>query len=187
MIEAPPLVLVEPSENEIKLHSQKLSSWYSGPENMHLTGSTTPVSAEETRMLLLENRAHGDRLFFIFNEGRLIGDADLRNINIDEKFAEFAILLGDGNCRGLGLGTIAAIAVHRFGFDILNLLTARLSVAGKNVQAIKSYMKIGYVEDLENKVENIESSPGDIVMELTAPDFFRRETNMRPVRISIRK
>ena len=50
-----------------------------------------------------------------------VGNVSLQSINWINRNAEFAILLGDKNCWGKGIGTSAAKLIVNYGFERLNL------------------------------------------------------------------
>jgi len=54
-------------------------------------------------------------------EGKHIGNVSLQNINWVSRNAEFAILLGDKEYWGKGIGEEAAMLIVKYGFERLNL------------------------------------------------------------------
>jgi RimJ/RimL family protein N-acetyltransferase len=85
----------------------------------------------------------------LISEKKLIGISVLRNINLINRKAEFAILIGDTEERGKGYSKAATILTLKFGFDMLGLNKVYLFVQSSNNSAIKLYEKTGF------KVEGI--------------------------------
>ena len=79
--------------------------------------------------------------------GKHIGWVDLKNIDLLNKHAELGIAIGDKNFWGKGYGLAAMEKMLEFGFTELDLNKIWLRVETDNLKAIKSYKRIGYVEE----------------------------------------
>ncbi len=77
----------------------------------------------------------------------LIGISLLRDINMINRAAEFAIYIGDKDYRGKGLSKEATIQTLSFGFNKLGLNRIFLKVLEKNETAINLYKSIGFVKE----------------------------------------
>jgi RimJ/RimL family protein N-acetyltransferase len=170
-VSAGPLSIVEPTAAEVEAHAALLSAWYSHPDNMRLMTAADPMTPAEVVEFYRDGAADGDRLFFVYDRGELVGDADFRNIRGDT--AEFAIMIGPGQRQGRGLGTTAGAALHHFGFLQLGLRSVVLSVSPANHAAIKSYRKLGYEEDRSPGTAAFAEHPDDLTMSVTAERFYR--------------
>lgn len=81
------------------------------------------------------------------NDDRCLGHVGLYNIDHRVSAAEFAIMLGDKNSWGKGLGTTITREVVRYGFDWLKLNRIELSVLTTNPRAMHIYSSIGFNQE----------------------------------------
>jgi RimJ/RimL family protein N-acetyltransferase len=77
-------------------------------------------------------------------DGVAIGYCGLSNISLQNRNAEYFILIGDDGCWNKGIGTLAGIQVLKYGFDVLQLHRIWLTVSECNHGAIRSYEKLGF-------------------------------------------
>jgi RimJ/RimL family protein N-acetyltransferase len=77
-------------------------------------------------------------------DGRPIGAADLRDINLEEGHAAFGIVIGEKGEWNRGYGTEALAAIADFGFGQLRLERIELDVYAENQRAQRSYEKAGF-------------------------------------------
>lgn len=82
--------------------------------------------------------------FIIVADGNDCGTSFLKNIDLDNKIAEFGIFIGDSIYRGKGIGAIATAQTVKIGFQNLPVERIYLSVFSNNMGAIKSYKKAGF-------------------------------------------
>lgn len=75
-------------------------------------------------------------------EGNLVGYADLADIRQGQ--AELGIAIGDSARWGTGLGTAAAVAMLRYGFEQVGLHEIRGTTHETNVRSIALLQKIGF-------------------------------------------
>ncbi len=78
---------------------------------------------------------------------KLIGLSILREINLLNRCAEYAIYIGDAHARGNGYSREATIKTLRFGFKDLGLHRVSLKVLSDNKNAIGLYKKCGFSEE----------------------------------------
>lgn len=76
-----------------------------------------------------------------------IGCVYLRNIDRQNRKAEYGIYIGEGSFRGKGIGTSAARLMLRYGFSELCLHRIYLLAYADNLQAVKSYEKAGFSKE----------------------------------------
>lgn len=78
-----------------------------------------------------------------------IGSVYLRDIDYDNRKAEYGIFIGEETARGKGYGTEAAKLMVRYAFDELKLHKVFLRVLKENIGAQKSYEKAGFRKEAE--------------------------------------
>ena len=91
-----------------------------------------------------------DELFFLIRtleENRTIGLIGLDGIRWNHGDTWIAIGLGERDYWGKGYGKDAMCILLRYAFDNLNLHHLSLSVFEYNQRAIRSYKKVGFVEE----------------------------------------
>lgn len=89
--------------------------------------------------------------FIIECDGVDIGTTFLRDIDHQLKQAEFGIFIGEKDYLSKGIGAMAAKLIVNYGFDELNLKKIFLRVLTGNVRAQRSYEKVGFHLDDQNK------------------------------------
>lgn len=77
----------------------------------------------------------------------LVGITVLKDINLINRSAEFAIYIGDKDYRGKGFSKEATMLTLRFGFYKLGLHRIFLKVLEENDHAISLYKSIGFVNE----------------------------------------
>lgn len=75
--------------------------------------------------------------------GRHVGNISLQGINFVNRSAELAILLGERNCWGKGLGTEACALLVQHGFETLNLRRIELGTPETNIGMQKIALALG--------------------------------------------
>ena len=76
-----------------------------------------------------------------------VGSVFLRDIDHDNRKAEYGIFIGEDDARGQGIGTAAAELIIKYGFEELKLHKIFLRVFADNMRAIKSYEKAGFRQE----------------------------------------
>jgi len=74
-----------------------------------------------------------------------VGTAFLKNIDSNNKKAEFGIFIGEPSALGQGYGTAAIKKIMCYAFEELKLNRIYLQVLDNNLPAIKSYQKSGFM------------------------------------------
>jgi RimJ/RimL family protein N-acetyltransferase len=80
----------------------------------------------------------------LISDGRPIGIADLRELNLEDGHAAFGIVIGEKGEWNRGYGTEALNAICDFGFGQLRLERIELDVYAANKRARRSYEKAGF-------------------------------------------
>jgi RimJ/RimL family protein N-acetyltransferase len=109
-----------------------------------------PFTREETRkwiQMCIEKTNGYEQKAIVTEEGKHIGWIDLKNIDKLNKHAELGIAIGDKNYWGKGYGLSALKEMLARGFNELDLNKIWLRVEVDNVRAIKSYRRMGFVEE----------------------------------------
>ena len=76
--------------------------------------------------------------------GLYLGQCDLPSINWKMRSAEMAIVMGDEQARGRGIGTEAIGLMLTYAFAMLGLERVELEVATDNRRAMRCYQKAGF-------------------------------------------
>lgn len=85
---------------------------------------------------------------FIINcDGKDVGSIYLRDVDIQNKKAEYGVFIGEKDYLGKGVGTAATKLILDFAFTELKLHKVFLRVLSDNVGAVKSYEKSGFVQE----------------------------------------
>lgn len=119
-------------------------------KHLNMPDRYPPFSKEETiRWIeMCINRTNGyEQKAIVTKDGKHIGWIDLKNIDTLNKHAELGIAIGDKNYWGKGYGLSAMNEMLLWGFNILGLNKIWLRVEVDNQKAIKSYKRMGYVEE----------------------------------------
>jgi len=163
---------IEPSVEEVSACAQTLADWYNDPYNGSMMDNSSSMSAEDVVEHIKDMRKAGSRVFFLYRDDKLVGDADLRNIGPDA--GEFAIMIGDRSFQGQGLGTTFSILVHVFAFRKLKLETVYLSIVPANKPGQRCYEKVGYEIDSGPLARKYADHDDDVTMSLDRRTFEER-------------
>ena len=87
--------------------------------------------------------------FIIFrkDEKSPVGSVYLRDIDRIYHKAEYGVFIGERDALGKGYGTRAARLMIRYAFETLKLHKLMLRVLAKNLPAIRSYEKAGFIRE----------------------------------------
>lgn len=92
-----------------------------------------------------------DRHYAVQDEfGEYLGTISLKNIDVKNKNAEYAICLRK-KCIGTGVAKDATLELLKIAFEELALEKVYLNVFADNIRAIKFYKKIGFVHEGTSK------------------------------------
>lgn len=119
-------------------------------KHLNMPEKYPPFSREETKrwIKMCMTKTNGyEQKAIVTEEGIHIGWIDLKNIDNLNKHAELGVALGDKTYWGKGYGLSAMKEMLLWGFNELNLNKIWLRVEVDNEKAIKSYKRIGYIEE----------------------------------------
>lgn len=143
-------LVVEDPEAEAKAWSR----WFRNSEYMLLLDTDPPVLRSEKSIKdQLERDLEEDHADVFYanirtlEEERLIGFVALFEIFWNHRDAWVAIGLGEADLWGKGYGSEAMQLVLRYAFGELNLHRVTLCVFEYNQRAIRSYQKVGFIEE----------------------------------------
>ena len=110
--------------------------------------NTSPITHDDHRKWL-ENYVYTGKChqFIIHAEDTPIGSIFLKNIDQKNYKAEFGIFIGEESLIGKGYGTTAANIITNYGFNSLQLNKIYLLVFAENHRAVRSYEKVGFVQE----------------------------------------
>lgn len=130
-----------------------LNKWRNNLELIKLTqGVRFPKTLEmdEGWFISQSNDKSNKNVIFGIEEissNSFIGLIQITNIDWISRIGEFGVSIGENNKAGLGYGTEAMELFFSYIFQELNLRKISLRVASFNENAIKSYRKLGFVEE----------------------------------------
>lgn len=112
-----------------------------------LGGFTTGYAMADLRQWMEAHRTRADEVLWVVAEAdtnRCLGHVGLYRIDSRIRSAEFAILLGDPQAQGRGLGKRCTRFMLDYGFLELNLHRIELTVLATNARAIALYERLGF-------------------------------------------
>lgn len=142
-----------------RVHLRRLGSadadahhrWNHDPEVMRWFAASDPVPLEafrdgyeERRRITVDDACFG---IVVAETGRLIGLVRLSGVHHDTRMAEVDIYIGEKDEWGKGYGADAMRLACRFGFEHMGLHRIHLEVVAANASAVRSYGKVGFVEE----------------------------------------
>ena len=107
----------------------------------------TPLTRQQHENWLATKVATGEVEQFIMEAGMPIGSVYLRNVDIQNKTAEYGIFIGEESGRGKGYGTKALSLMKKFAYEELGLESLYLEVIETNIKAYAMYEKAGFCVD----------------------------------------
>jgi len=128
----------------LKWHNQsEIVDWYSG--------HPFPVNYEMEKKWY-ENILTSNIPLTVFGiehatDQKLIGITVLKDINLINRVAEYAIYIGEKEYRGKGLSKVATLETLSFAFNKLGLNRIILKVLDNNKVAIKLYENVGFKKE----------------------------------------
>ncbi len=116
----------------------------------YLGGFSAGYSRKNLQEWVTAHRNRADEVLWTIADARSdksIGHVGLYKIDNRVRKAEFAIVIGDRNSWGKGLGRRVTQAVVDWGFEQLNLHKVSLSVLAFNRRAISLYHSLGFRQE----------------------------------------
>ncbi len=138
-------IYIRPLKKEDALTSFK---WRNNPDIWQFTGSkpdqriTPEIELNWIKKVLKEEDSKRFAICLKEND-KYIGNIQLTNIR--NRTAEFHIFIGEQEFWGKGIGTEATKLLLKYAFEELKLKQVYLYVNPKNIAAIKSYEKCGFI------------------------------------------
>ncbi|HEX6345974.1 GNAT family protein [Umezawaea sp.] len=129
-------------------HARDLYEGGKDPEVTRLTGTHRVHTYEDVERYAATRREQTDRVDLAVlraEDGKLLGDVVLNDLDVDNESMGFRIALVAE--QGEGYGTEAIRLVLRYAFDVIGLHRVELEVYDFNPRAIASYLKCGFVEE----------------------------------------
>jgi RimJ/RimL family protein N-acetyltransferase len=160
---------VEPTRPEIAKAAARLASFYNDPHNREMLAHDEDLSARDVIAHYGALEKEGAHAFFLELDGRLVGDADLRNVN--RQRAEIAILIGDRSVQGRGLGTRFGIMIHAVAFGPMKLRRTYASIIPSNAGSLRLFEKLGYRQDDTPIARRFADDPTDVTLSLDSDRF----------------
>lgn len=106
------------------------------------------VESHENWIKTMIETGKAAQMMIVLNEGdRAIGSVYVRDIDLENKKAEYGIFIGETDCLGKGYGTEAAELMIEYAFEFLGIHKLMLRVYAENERAIKSYEKAGFKKE----------------------------------------
>ncbi len=112
------------------------------------------VTADEHLAWLRDKVGKGYVIQFIIEEklsGKPIGSVYFRNIDRNDKTAEYGVFIGETTAKGKGYGTETARRMVDFFFEELNMRKLYLRVLERNTAAVNTYIRAGFTPDPKGK------------------------------------
>jgi RimJ/RimL family protein N-acetyltransferase len=136
---------------EVEAASGPYLRWLSDPEVVRFLEVRHLVHSEASlRSYIADAIADPVTLLFgIFLRlgSRHVGNLKLGPIDRNNRRVEIGLMIGEADCRGMGLGQEAIAAATRYAFDGLDLHKVTAGVIELNVPSAKAFAAVGYVEE----------------------------------------
>jgi RimJ/RimL family protein N-acetyltransferase len=163
----------EPTSPEIAAAAVQLSDWYNEDHNRAMMSNEDEMSPAEVCAHYADVSAQGGRNFLLFRDGRLMGDADLRHVDLAARTAEFAILVGERNVQGRGFGTRFTLMLHALAFLTLGLEHIYVAIIPKNRGSLRLFEKLGYRDDDSPAARSYVDQDDDVTKSFSREEFLR--------------
>jgi RimJ/RimL family protein N-acetyltransferase len=161
---------IEPEDASI------VAGWSNDLDISLKTGDTCHVISVEDQSNFLKNMNNDTSYAFTIIENEThkpIGIVRLMSVDFINRKAELGIFIGDQAYQGKGIGTEAVILMLDFAFNVLNLINIMLAVFSFNLNAQKTYKRLGFKEIGRRRKAVLHGSKSyDLIyMDLLAEDF----------------
>ncbi len=155
-------------------------AWINNPAVTRFLTDMRPRSIIEERAWIDRAMRNDDptavMLVIETSDGEYSGSVGLMHIDARNRHAEVGIVVARPEDWGRGLGTEAMQLILRHAFEEKNLHRVLLRVFTFNERAIKSYLKIGFVEEgrLRESVFRHGAWHDTVLMGILADEFFAK-------------
>jgi len=166
----------EPTLPEVLAAAPLLAAFYNDRHNAAMMTNTEEASAADVVERFHKMRAAGDRPFLLEQDGELMGDADLRNVQGAE--AEFAILVGPRVQQSRGLGTRFAAMLHAAALRVMGFERIYATVIPQNIASRRMLEKLGYQVDQSPRAASFADAEGDIALSIDRVQFERAHADL---------
>ena len=160
---------VEPTSTEVAKVASRLASFYNEPHNQAMLAHEEASAVSDVVAHYRGLASEGAHAFLLEFNGAMVGDADLRHVEVGQ--AEFAILIGDRTIQGKGLGTRFGIMLHAFAFRALGLRRLYASIIPANAASLRLFEKLGYERDDSAAARRYIDEPDDVTLSLAFERF----------------
>jgi RimJ/RimL family protein N-acetyltransferase len=132
---------------------EKFLEWLNDPEITQYLMFHRPLTRdmEEEWFNNLKTKENTIIFSILLNENKtkekLIGNCGIEDINWKDRVGHCGIFIGDKENQGKEYGTEALRLLVDYGFNTLNLNRIELVVYDFNIRAMKSYKKVGFIEE----------------------------------------
>ena len=163
----------EPTRQEVAAAAPALSRYYNDSHNRAMMAHGEDMSPEDVVEHYDSVWGEGGRNFLLDIDGTLMGDADLRHVDMATRTAEFAIMIGQRATQGRGLGTRFALMLHALAFGALGLESIYITIIPANKASQRLFEKIGYQLDASAAARAYIDEEDDITMSFSRDQFQR--------------
>jgi RimJ/RimL family protein N-acetyltransferase len=170
----------EPTAAEVRTVAARLAGWYNDEHNRSMMAHDDAMDEAEVSEHFACVSREGGRNFLLYADGRLMGDADLRNIDPATRTAEFAILIGERNVQGRGFGTRFALMLHALAFTALALESIYVTIIPANHGSLRLFAKLGYQRDDSPAARAYVDADDDVTMSFSRDEFAQRHGDILP-------
>ena len=119
--------------------------WMNDPQVTDGLGNTSFVFSLEKEQKFLQENMDGYTFAIVRRQdGKLLGNCSIQEVDFMHQRAEVGIFIGDEEDRGKGYGTAALGLLIGYAFDTLHLHSLMLRVFDYNERAIRCYEKLGF-------------------------------------------
>ncbi|MBF0267984.1 MAG: GNAT family N-acetyltransferase [Alphaproteobacteria bacterium] len=126
--------------------SERYLGWINDPVTMRYTEARYRSYSREEAEAYVEasNAGASARLFRILSDGRHVGNLRLSDINYFHRRTDMAIIIGEPDCRGRGVGAAAIGLGARFAFSALALHKVTAGMYCVNQASVRAFEKAGF-------------------------------------------
>jgi RimJ/RimL family protein N-acetyltransferase len=174
------LVAREARAAEVGVASAQLAAWYNEDYNRSMLSNTEALDAADVREYYGNLREEGGRGFLLYADERLLGDADLRHLDLARGTGEFAILIGERAVQGRGFGTRFALMLHALAFLKLGLERLYVAIIPANRGSLRLFEKLGYQPDDSPAARTYVDEADDRTLSFARADFLRLHGEILP-------